>query len=195
MKRLWVLSLACLTGCAYLLEGEAPRALYTLKSDPVVAAQSRTLPALTVDLPFSDLSLDTPRIAVTPSLYQRDYLAEGEWSDRLPKAVQDVLIDSFSQRWGGERVNRSLQTDQLLQTDIQDFSVYGLGSSAPYVQIKLLFKVVDFPNRRVIASHLFCEKVPVVPCNFYGIVVAFNKGMNCLVGKAVVWREKVISHQ
>ena len=200
MKKSWIavglISSYLLVGCSTFLEGEEPLPLYTVKSNPVKAT-SLKMPPLAVDLPLGDISLDTQRIAVTPSPYQRDYVAGGEWSDRLPQVVQDVLVDGFTQRWGGTWVSRhgtGLQTERLLQVEIQDFSVYYLGTASPYVQIKMVFKLVDFPNRRVIAAQTFCENVPMTTYTLYGIVEAFNKGMNTLLGKTIIWMEGANKH-
>lgn len=198
-KLLWggLVIASCLGGCTSFFEGDAPLPLYTLKS-PSIVVRPVVTSSLAVELPVSDMSLDTSRIAVTPALYRRDYLAEGEWSDRLPQVVQDLLVDAFSQRWGGQYVTRSgvgLQVKHLLQTELQDFSVYNLGCS-PYIQIKMLFKIVDFQQRRVLSAHSFCERVPVRgDSSLCTIVEAFNRGMQILLEKAILWREEENPHR
>lgn len=192
----YILALCLLTGCASLFEGDEPLPLYTLKPCPGVSRGVMATP-LRVDLPLSDLSLDTQRIAVTPSPYQRDYIAGGQWPDRLSQVMQDVFIETFTQRWGGEKVHRNgagLAAERLLQTEIQDFSVYHLGSSGPSIHIKILFKLIDFRARRVMASEVFSEKVPLSSETLYGIVEAFNKGTNALLIKAMRWIEMETLH-
>ena len=64
--------------------------LYTLKSQ-LIESSPRFSDSVAVDVPLSEASLNTDRIAITPSHYQREYLADGVWPDSLPKVVQEVL--------------------------------------------------------------------------------------------------------
>ena len=198
MKKGIVLVLGCfLTGCSLLFDGGEPLPLYTLKSLPLKSTYKFGAP-LAIDLPLSESSLNTARIAVTPSLYQRDYLADGEWPDRLPKVVQEVLLESLSERWGGEHVNRNsagLQTAYVLFSEIQDFSLYYLETGCAEVRLKIMFKLVDFQNRRVLAAHTFFERVSVASFTMTGIVGAFNQALQTLLEKAVPWMESGISKE
>lgn len=174
-----------------MLENTEPLPLYTLKSQPFESID-RLSATLAVDTPLSEASLNTPRIAVTPSPYQRDYLADGEWPDKLPKVFQEALIDSLTQRWGGKYVNRlsaSLQTRYVLATEIQDFSVYHLDQSFPEVHLKIAFKLIDLPNRQVMAAHTFSEITQASALKMDTIVEAFNQGFYCLLTKAIPWME------
>lgn len=189
--------LSFLTGCSLLPEGQEPLPLYTLKSETYKTSNALTKP-LAIDYPISEASLDTERIAVTPSLFQRDYLADGQWPDRLPKVIYNVLIESFSERWGGVYVNRSgmgLQTHYVLTTEIQDFSLHNLATALPEVHLKVLFKLVDFRNHQALASKIFSERVPVRLLSVDGIVIAFNHGLHCLLLKAMPWMEGVFSKE
>lgn len=42
--------------------------------------------------------------------------------------------------------------------------------------MKVLFKIVNFNARRVLAAHTFSQKTQVSPLTMMGIVEAFNKG-------------------
>jgi cholesterol transport system auxiliary component len=192
MKKISLLVVtSLLSGCALLDPEQAPP-LYTLKSEvlesrPVLAA------SLAIDMPQSEASLNTPRIAVTPSPYQRDYLAEGQWPDKLPKIFQEVLLDTFNQRWGGayvSRVSTGLQTKYILFSEIQDFSVYHLERDHPEVHVKVAFKLADLRARRVFAGHTFSIITPISLFTMKGIVEAFNKGLQCLLTEATPWMEE-----
>lgn len=193
MKKLNLLIFtSLLSGCSFLSQQE-PLPLYTLKSG---AFEPRSIlsESIAVDFPLSEASLNTSRIALTPSPFQRDYLAGGEWPSRLPKIFQEVLIESLSQRWGEVYVNRlaeGLESTYALRSEIQDFSVYHLESGVPEVRLKVTFKLIDLHNRNVMAAHTFSETTPASPTTMNGIVAAFNKSVHCLLEKAFPWMESV----
>lgn len=179
-----------LSGCS-LLNEDVPLPLYTLKSGNVEPSQA-LLDSLAVDMPLGEASLDTQRIALTPSPYERDYLADGQWPDRLPKVMQEVLLESLSERWGGASVSRvgtGLQVKYLLQTEIQDFSVYNLNTGHPEVHLKVAFRVVNLRERKVMAGHVFSVKEVVCSLSMKSIVEAFNKGFHTLLDQAMPWME------
>lgn len=193
MKKLTLFIAMCLlSGCALFGEEEA-LPLYTLTTERIEPGSALS-ESLAIDVPLSEASLDTPRIALTPSPYQRDYLANGQWPERLPKTLQEVFLESFSQRWGGIHVNRvssGLQTTYILQSEIQDFSVHDLYGNTPNVRLKIVFKIIDLQNRNVLAAQQFCETSPIPSTTMKGIVEAFNRGLHCLLEKAIPWMEAV----
>jgi cholesterol transport system auxiliary component len=185
-----------LSGCSLFSETE-PRPLYTLKANPCESIHEFST-SLAVDLPLSEASLNTARIALTPSPYQRDYAADGEWPDRLPKVLQEVFLDTFNQRWGGINVNRAgagLQEKYLLQSEVLDFSVYYLAENHPEIHLKITFKLIDFPSRTILASHTFCEVMPVSCLTMQGIVEAFNRSLQSLLEKTIPWIEDVFLNE
>jgi cholesterol transport system auxiliary component len=180
-----------LSGCS-LLSQEEPLPLYTLKSGQVEPGQPLS-DLLAIDMPLSEASLDTQRIALTPSPYERDYLADGQWPERLPKIMQEVLLESLSTRWGGAYVGRTgsgLQANNLLQTEIQDFSLYYLGTVAPEIHLKMSFKILNLRTRKVLAGQTFGVKEKVCSYSMIGIVEAFNKGLHALLQQAMPWMEE-----
>ncbi len=193
MQKVSLLIFCCLLSACTLLGKDEPLPLYTLKSGAFESSHVLSVP-LAIDLPSSEASLNTSRIAVTPYPYQRDYLADGEWPGRLPKVFQEVLLQGLSQRWGGTFVNRmsvGLKTEYLLQSEIEDFSVYDLDKNMPTVHLKIVFKLINLRDRHVLTSHIFSEVTPSPSPTMQGIACAFNKGVHCLLGKAVLWMENV----
>jgi len=194
-KRLFVGFCCFLTGCTLFPKGKEPLPLYTLRSIPPRSSYVLKAP-LAIDIPMSEPSLDTSRIAITFGPHQRDYLAEGEWPDRLPKVIQEVFLENLSERWGGKHVNRSsvgLQTTYVLLSEIQDFSLYYLETGCPEIRLKLQLRLVDFQNRRVIAAQTFYEQIPLQSYRMTDIVVSFNQALTVLLEKASTWMEGVFS--
>ncbi len=190
MNRSALLTLTCfLTGCSIL--GGDPLPLYTLKSQTIEPTPVLN-DTIAIDVPLSEASLNTDRIAVTLPPYQRDYLADGQWPDRLPKVVQEVLIDSLSQRWGGAHITRlsaGLQSKYILQTEIQDFSVMNLGTEKPMVHLKIMMKLVDLTGRKVLTAQTFEETMCLRSATVTGIVEGFNCSLHALIEKSIPWME------
>lgn len=183
-----------LVGCS-ILGKEEPLPLYTLKSETFEPTNALSAP-LAVDLPVTEASLNTSRIAVTPAPYQRDYIADGQWPEQLPKVLQVVLLESLGQRWGGTYVNRvgaGLQAKYILQTEIQDFSVYHINEGCPEIHQKITFKLIDLRERNVLAAQTFSQTTPALSSTMRGLVEAFNKGLHCLLEQAVPWMEDIFS--
>jgi cholesterol transport system auxiliary component len=191
MKRLTLLITASfLSGCSFFAEDE-PLPLYTLKSARIEPYDVISTP-IGIELPISEASLDTERIALTPSVYERNYLADGQWPDRLPKIMQEVLVESLSTRWGGAFVTRmgsGIQVQYILQTDIQDFSVYNLSTGQPEVHLKVSFKLVNLRTRAVIGGKIFSRNELACSNTMGGIVAALNEGFQCLLSEAMPWME------
>lgn len=194
MKKISLLMCASLlSGCSFLSQEEA-LPLYTLKSGPVDSGQVLST-SIAIDMPICEASLDTERIAVTPSPYERDYLADGQWPERLPKIVQAVLLESLGTRWGTASVGRigsGIQMNELLQTEIQDFSVYHLGTLAPEVHLKVSFKIINLRTRKVLAGRTFEGIEKVCLTSMTGIVEAFNNGFRTLLQQAMPWMEGTV---
>lgn len=183
-----------LSGCSIF---EDPLPLYVLKGESIESDQKLNK-TLAIDVPLCEPSLNTNRIALMLSPYRREYSANGQWPDRLPKVIQDVLFNTLSQRWGGQYVSRfgsGLQTSYVLQSEIQDFSVYKIDNAAPEIHLKIMFKVVDLRNRRIIDAHTFSEKRCVKTFTMQGIVKDFNQTLNALIGKSIPWMEKTFSKE
>ena len=186
----WILFSFALTSCA-LLETPEPLPLYTLQSGSFERTNLLT-ESISIDIPLSEASLNTNRIALTPSPYQREYFADASWPDRLPNVFQEALLEGFSQRWGGIDVNRiktGLQTKYVLHTEIQDFSVHNVGTTQAEAVLKVRFKLVNLRERKVIASQVFEEKVPLCAISMEGIIAAFNEGVHVLLEDAISWME------
>ena len=193
MKKTTLLILtSLLSGCS-LFDVPEVLPLYTLRYTSFEPREVLST-SLAVDTPLSEASLNTTRIAITPSAFQRDYLADGQWPDRLPKVLQEVFLESFGERWGEVYVNRmgsALDTQYLLQSEIQDFSVYNLDQEQPEVRVKILFKLIELRSRKVIAAQTFAKITPASSATMRSIVEAFNQDVHELLKDTICWMEEV----
>lgn len=196
MKKINLFILASLLSGCSLLGSEEPLPLYALESGTFQPTLDLTAP-LAIDIPLSEASLNTSRIALTPSPYRRDYLADGEWPDRLPKVFQEVLLQGFAQKWGAAHVNRlssGLQAKYVLNSEIQDFSVHHLDTARPEIHLKVTLKLIDLRERTVVAAKTFSETTAIPSTTMQGIVGAFNQDLHCLLEKASLWAETYLGN-
>ncbi len=192
MRKISLLFFTCLlSSCSFLKENE-PLPLYSLKSGFFEPKTVLSVP-LAIDIPLSEASLNTSRIATTPSPYRRDYLANSEWPDRLPKVFHEALMEGLGQRWGENYITRTsvgLQYKYMLHSEIQDFSVYHLDQESPEVRLKITFKFINLRERRIVAAHTF-ETSCVSSLTVEGIIGAFNQGLHTLLETTMNWMEDI----
>lgn len=192
MKKAILLSFSLfLSACSLLpAQKEAPP-LYILKGAPCQPSAHVKSP-LVIHRPTSEASLDTHRIAMTLLPYHREYIENAEWSDHLPTIVQEVLLESLGERWGGaivQRTEANLEAEYGLLSEIQDFSVYPLRGGHSEVRLKMNFKLIDFSGRRVVAAKKVCEVIPLKVFTVNAIVGAFNEALQTAVREVVAWVE------
>ncbi len=183
--------LLCLAGCSALVS-EPPPDLYNLtpkstfpESMPSVTWQ------LVVEEPIAARGLDTPRIAVRPSPTQLKYVAGSRWTNRAPKMVQTLLIESFENSGRIVAVGRQaigLRSDYNLKTELREFQAeYFDGEKPGLVRVRLNAKLIKQPEQEIIASKNF-ERV-VQPGNegMQAIVDAFDEALGGVIKRLVEW--------
>lgn len=183
---------ASVAACSSLpLNRPAPQ-LYTLtpKSTfpqdlPAVAWQ------LAIDRPTSPAGLATTRIAVARGPHLVDYFAGAQWVDDAPNMVQRLLVESFDNSGrivGVGRQSISLRTDFVLGLELREFQAeYADGAEAPTVNVRLNVKLIELPQRRIVASATF-ERLVASPDNrMSSIVEAFDQALGRVLRDVVVW--------
>ncbi len=183
-------------GCGGLLTDPASRKLYRVAGAtgfpanlPKVATQ------LTIDTPTASAGIDTQRIALARSPVSLDYLADVEWTDRVPYLVRTVLVESFENSGALRAVGAGpdgLRSDLMLKTEIRDFqAVYDSPSEAaptpPTVLVSLSVKLVKMPERTIVARTLITAREPAATNAIPQIVVAFNGAVANAMRQVVMW--------
>jgi cholesterol transport system auxiliary component len=182
--------LAALTGCSVLQRVNTPVNLYTLT--PKTTYPEGLPPVdwqLVVETPTSAASLDTARIALQRTPLTFEYYADSAWTDNAPAMVQTLLIESFESTRRISGVGREaigLRPDYILKTDLREFeAVYDGKNPIPIVWIRMNAKLVKLPERRIVASETFGEKLPAAGSKLPEIVAAFDDALG-LVFKRIV---------
>src|SRR6266436_8131663 len=162
MSRRWLAGAMtlCSAGCASLL-GLAPSPhLYRVTPKSNYPATLPHLPTqILIDVPLAPAGLDSPRIALSRSAVSIDYFADSEWTERVPLLVQTALVESFENSKTITAIDREsigLRADFILGTEIRHFeAVYDSPNGAPNVWVAINARLVDSPERRIVAQASF----------------------------------------
>jgi cholesterol transport system auxiliary component len=179
-----------IAGCAQLFVSPPPKYIFRLTPVsrfppdlPYVRAQLR------VDAPTTPAALDLRRIALTKSALWLDYFADSEWSEAVPELVQTVLSNSFENSRAITAINDSLglRADFVLGSEIRHFEAQYGGAGPPNVRVSIEVKLVEMPERDVVAQALFEHHVPASADDLPSIAAAFDAALRAVATEIVVW--------
>lgn len=206
-RRLFLLggmAAALLAGACTVISPTAPQ-LYTLTpATDFPAASGAVAPwQLLVEAPAAAASLDTPRIAVAQTATAIDYFADVSWTDRAPKMIQGLLVESFENSHRIVSVGRDtvgLRSDFVLKAELRDFQAEYAApadSTPSQVRVRLSVKLVAMPQRTIEAGEVFEAVVPVNSRGFPTIVNAFDTALKTVMTQTVAWtlRTGTASHR
>ncbi|HKF70979.1 MAG TPA: ABC-type transport auxiliary lipoprotein family protein [Stellaceae bacterium] len=191
-RRTFLLALpAGLAGCSGPLGGGSPPQLYTLtplKSFPPNLPRSSA--QLLIEAPSAPGGLDTERIALMKSTNSLDYFAGAAWTDRAPKLVQDLLVESFENTGKIAAIDReslALRADFVLEADLRDFTAIYSGSGMPVARVRMGLKLVRLPEKQIVGSHTAAADAPTQENSVPTVVQAFDTALHQVIGDAVAW--------
>ena len=184
--------LATLAGCNVLPGVNVPVNLYTVTPKTTFP---EGLPKvdwqMVVETPSSAASLDTARIALQRTPLTFEYYADAAWTDNAPAMVQTSLIESFEATHRISGVGREaigLRPDYVLMTDLREFeAVYDGDNPIPTIWIRMNVKLVKLPERRIVASDTFGDKLPATGSKLPDIVAAFDEALGHVLKKVVLF--------
>ena len=189
------LMLSTLSGCGVLPAVNEPLQLYTLTPK---TSFEQTLPKvdwqLVVELPNAAAGLDTPRVALARSPYTIEYYSNATWTDNAPAMIQTLLIESFESTHSIVAVGREaigLRPDYILKTDLREFqAVYEEGNRIPTVWVRMNAKLVEMPDRRIIASQTYERRVEASGSRFEDVIGAFDAALGGVIKQIVLFTLK-----
>jgi len=192
--------LATLAGCNVLPGVNVPVNLYTVTPKTTFP---EGLPKvdwqMVVETPSSAASLDTARIALQRTPLTFEYYADAAWTDNAPAMVQTSLIESFEATHRISGVGREaigLRPDYVLMTDLREFeAVYDGDNQIPTIWIRMNVKLVKLPERRIVASDTFGDKLPATGSKLPDIVAAFDEALGHVLKKVVLFTLAAPSQQ
>jgi len=189
LRRHFLLSAAGLiAGCSIVPNVNQPLTLYTLKPKLSVHDLPKVGWQLVVAEPAAERDIDTTRIALTRTPNVIEYFAAGSWSDTAPSLVQAKLIEAFEGSNAILAVGRDaagLKPDYILQSDLRDFQAEYQGGGAPTAHVRLISKLVQMPDRRIVKSVGAEASSPAAGKDLPAIVAAFEIALGQVLDKTV----------
>ncbi|KQS98153.1 MULTISPECIES: ABC-type transport auxiliary lipoprotein family protein [unclassified Rhizobium] len=184
-----LLMAASLSACA----GKANNDTYGLSASPVVEGPASTAKQILVPEPTALKALDSDQVVIRLSGSEIQYLADSQWSDRLPKMVQSKLVQAFENtgKIGGVgKPGEGLAIDFQVITDIRSFEISTEGADTAIVEI--FAKIVNDRNGTVRAQKAFRATVPVSGSGNPAFVKALDAAFADVSADIVHWTLKAI---
>jgi cholesterol transport system auxiliary component len=181
-------SAGLLAGCGLVPNVSQPLTLYTLKPKLAAQALAKVGWQLVVAEPAAERDIDTSRIALTRTPNVIEYFADGNWTDTAPSLVQAKLIEAFEATNAILAVGRDaagLKPDYILQSDLRDFQAEYQGAGAPVAHVRLISKLVQMPDRRIVRSVAAEASTPAAGKDVPAIVAAFEAALGQVLDKTV----------
>ncbi len=186
-----VLGLAGCEGLLPKLGGPAPN-LYTLTPKNTFAAGlPRANWQLVVEEPVASGGLNVDRIALRAAPTEMKYFARARWTERAPRMIQTLLVESFENSGAIVAVGRKaigLRSDYNLKTDMREFQAeYFDADGIPTIRVRLNAKLVKQPLRAIVASKTFEAAVKAEGTEMRQVIRAFDKALGKVLRHTVEW--------
>lgn len=149
-----------------------------------------------IEEPVASAGLDTARIALLRAPTQLDYYAGVVWTTRAPEMVQTLLVESFENSSRIISIGREsigLRADYILKTELREFqAIYPQGTNEdddtpPDVLVRLNAKLVQTPQRVIIAGENFEQRQTVGSNRIEPIIAAFDEALGEVMRDLVAW--------
>ncbi len=183
-----IMSLALLSGCGGGLVAKTPPDTYSLTGSPTVEGRAAPRRQILIAEPIALKALDSEQIVIKPTPSSIQYLADSQWSDRLPKIVQAKLVQAFenSGRVGGVgRPGEGLAIDYQISTTIRSFEIRVQGGETALVEIAA--KVINDRNGSVRDTRVFRGTSPVRGSGNAAYVEALDRAFDQVTADLVTW--------
>ena len=180
--------LSALSGCAGDIGASSPPDTYGLSGAPEVSGQTARNRQILITEPAALKALDSEQIVIRPTPSAIEYLAKSQWSDRLPKIVQDKLVQAFenSGRVGGVgRPGDGLAIDYKIITAIRAFEINADAGERAVVEISA--RMLNDRNGVVLASKVFRSTLPVTGSGNAAYVQSLDRAFEVVVRDLVGW--------
>ncbi len=186
-----------LVGCDSLLPslGGPPPNLYTLTPKSTFAnGLPRADWQLVVEEPVASGGLNIDRIAMRASPTELKYYARARWTERAPRMLQTLLVESFENSGAIIAVGRKaigLRSDYNLKTEMREFQAeYFEADGIPTARVRLNAKLVKLPKRAIIASKTFEATMKSEGKEMRQIIQAFDTALGKVLRHTVEWTLK-----
>jgi cholesterol transport system auxiliary component len=181
------------SGCNVLEIPGPPPDLYNLTPKSTFSADLPEIPwQLIIEEPIAAGGLDTNRIALRPHATELKFFADARWTERAPKMIQTLLVESFENTNKIIAVGRQsigLRSDFMLKTELREFQAEtNSDNDTITVRVRINAKIVKQPKRIIVGSKSFEHVVQVENSNsIRDIVIAFDTAAGKVLKHLVEW--------
>jgi cholesterol transport system auxiliary component len=164
---------------------------------PSAAAGPRVPWQLAISVPEASASIDTVRIALSPTPTTLDFFADAAWQDRTPVMIQALMLEAFenTQRVSVARNTDGLLADYLLRTEIREFQARYLNGAPtpempappPQISIRVDARLIAVPGRRIAGNTSIVQTANATGNDMVSIVTAFNQAVSAALAELVEW--------
>lgn len=160
---------------------------FSLSSTPIVERPAPTNRQILVPEPTALQTLASDQIVVRLSRSELQYLAKAQWGDRLPRMVQDRLVQIFENtgRVGVGKPGQGLAIDYQLITEIRSFEIVTDGGQTAVVEI--FAKILNDRNGTVWTQKGFRAVAPVKGTGNPAFVAALDAAFAKAAADIVSW--------
>ncbi|WP_275782905.1 ABC-type transport auxiliary lipoprotein family protein [Pararhizobium gei] len=173
--------------------GKANNDTYSLSASPLVEGPASSGKQILVPEPTALKAIDSEQIVVRLSASEIQYLANSQWSDRLPKVVQAKLVQAFENtgKIGGVgKPGEGLAIDYQIVTEIRAFEVSTEGADSAIVEI--FAKILNDKNGTVARQKAFRAVIPVRGSGNAALVASLDSAFATVAADIVSWTLKAI---
>ena len=147
---------------------------------------------LIIEEPIAAGGLDNNRIALRPHATKLQFFANARWTERAPKMLQTLLVESFENTNKIISVGRQsigLRSDFTLKTELREFQVeQGPDPNTSTIRVRINAKLVQQPNRVIVGSQSFESRLDIQKGGgMNDIVIAFDTATGKVIKKLVEW--------
>ena len=191
-----VATMLWITGCAGLLPtGPAPDLYNLTPKSTFLYGLPKVTWQLVIEEPLASGGLDASQIALRPSPTELKYFADARWTERAPKMVQTLLIESFENTGSIIAVGRQaigLRSDYNLRTELREFQAeYFPDANSPRVRVRINAKLITQPRQVILASRSFEFVVDAAGSDLASIIEAFDDALGKVIKGLVEWTLEV----
>jgi len=143
---------------------------------------------LVVEEPLANGGLNTARIALRPNHLEVKYFADARWTERAPKMVQTLLVESFENTGRIVSVGRQvigLRSDFNLKTELREFQVEEFGGRK--VRVRINAKLVTQPRQTIVASQSFESTREIAGKTMAASIRAWDSALGDVLKQVVMW--------
>lgn len=162
---------------------------YEISAPPLGrSAAGATRAQLLIPEPTAIKTIDSERIVVKPTPYSVEYLADSQWSDRLPRMVQLRLLQAFENTGQVGAVGvpgQGLAIDYQIILEIRRFEIDVVNGRQAVIEISV--KALNDRNGTVRRTQIFTSRAPVAGSGNDAFVAALDRAFDQISTEIVAW--------